>query len=86
MSWMWGGLARVRGALPPHSFKHPDSDMMSIFGNQQYSSAVGFGSRHGDIVNFAFCDGSVHGINIEIHLETLYQLAGYQDGGRPGNY
>ncbi|MFO0936816.1 MAG: DUF1559 domain-containing protein [Gemmataceae bacterium] len=39
-----------------------------------------FSSRHTGLVNFAMCDGSVHGINMNIDTYTLRVIAGMQDG------
>ncbi|MFO0935573.1 MAG: DUF1559 domain-containing protein [Gemmataceae bacterium] len=39
-----------------------------------------FSSRHTGLVNFANCDGSVHGIRLNIDTYTLRVIAGIQDG------
>jgi prepilin-type N-terminal cleavage/methylation domain-containing protein len=39
-----------------------------------------FGSAHDGIVNFAFCDGSVHGVLRSVDLNTLYAASGMSDG------
>ncbi len=83
MSWIWGGGGRVSGHLQPHKAEHPINDEIKIFGNSRQSSGIGFGSKHKDTVNFAFCDGSVHAISTDIDIETLYQLASMKDGGTP---
>jgi len=47
-----------------------------------------YGSRHNNsgIVNFLFCDGSVHGINSSINPNTYQYLAGKEDGNVVGDY
>jgi prepilin-type N-terminal cleavage/methylation domain-containing protein/prepilin-type processing-associated H-X9-DG protein len=39
-----------------------------------------FGSWHPGICNFVFCDGSVHGLKVNIDIETLRRLAIRNDG------
>jgi hypothetical protein len=39
-----------------------------------------FGSNHAGIVNFAFADGSLHGISIDIDPDTYHALSGIADG------
>ncbi len=45
-----------------------------------------FGSSHTSVVNFVFCDGSVHGLNTSVSGTTLGYLANIQDGQTPTNY
>jgi prepilin-type N-terminal cleavage/methylation domain-containing protein/prepilin-type processing-associated H-X9-DG protein len=45
-----------------------------------------FGSYHTSVVNFVFCDGSVHGLNTSVSGTTLGYLANIQDGQVPANY
>jgi prepilin-type N-terminal cleavage/methylation domain-containing protein/prepilin-type processing-associated H-X9-DG protein len=39
-----------------------------------------FGSVHDGVVNFAFCDGSVHGVLRSVDMNTLYYASGIMDG------
>jgi prepilin-type processing-associated H-X9-DG protein len=39
-----------------------------------------FGSGHTGVVNFAFADGAVHGISVDIDLENYHALSGIADG------
>jgi prepilin-type N-terminal cleavage/methylation domain-containing protein/prepilin-type processing-associated H-X9-DG protein len=39
-----------------------------------------FGSWHPGVCNFVFCDGSVHGLSVDIDIETLRRLAVRNDG------
>jgi prepilin-type N-terminal cleavage/methylation domain-containing protein/prepilin-type processing-associated H-X9-DG protein len=45
-----------------------------------------FGSCHPGVVNFVFCDGSVHGLSTSVDGITLGYLANIQDGQTPSNY
>ena len=45
-----------------------------------------FGSYHTGVVNFVFCDGSVHGLSTGINTTTLAYLANIRDGQVPGDY
>ncbi|HEY7157704.1 MAG TPA: DUF1559 domain-containing protein [Gemmataceae bacterium] len=45
-----------------------------------------FGSCHTSVVNFVFCDGSVHGLSTSVNSKTLGYLANIQDGQTPSNY
>ncbi len=45
-----------------------------------------FGSFHTNVVNFVFCDGSVHSLSTSINGITLGYLANIQDGQTPSNY
>ncbi len=45
-----------------------------------------FGSCHTSVVNFVFCDGSVHGLSTSVNGITLGYLANIQDGQTPSNY
>jgi prepilin-type N-terminal cleavage/methylation domain-containing protein/prepilin-type processing-associated H-X9-DG protein len=45
-----------------------------------------FGSNHTNVVNFVFCDGSVHGLSTSVDGKTLGYLANIQDGQTPSNY
>jgi prepilin-type N-terminal cleavage/methylation domain-containing protein len=45
-----------------------------------------FGSLHPGVVQFVFCDGSVHGLKGTTNLVTLGQLAEIDDGGTIGEY
>jgi prepilin-type N-terminal cleavage/methylation domain-containing protein len=50
-------------------------------GNDQYvGSANQFSSMHTNIINFAYADGSVHGIKPSIDFNTLMALSGFRDG------
>jgi len=39
-----------------------------------------FGSNHTNIINVAFCDGSVHSINTNVDFGTWVYLSGWKDG------
>jgi hypothetical protein len=46
-----------------------------------------FGSWHTSVVEFLFCDGSVHGLSTSVSTTTLQYLANRQDGQPiPGDY
>ena len=46
-----------------------------------------FGSEHlGNVINWAFADGSTHSISIDLNPDTLYQLSGRSDGEVLGEY
>jgi len=50
-------------------------------GNDNYVfSHDQFGSMHTNIINFAYADGSVHGIRPDIDFNTLMALSGFRDG------
>jgi prepilin-type processing-associated H-X9-DG protein len=50
-------------------------------GNDQWAKSPGqFGSMHTNIINFAYADGSVHGIKPSIDFNTLMALSGFRDG------
>jgi hypothetical protein len=50
-------------------------------GNDAYAGSYGkFGSMHTNIINFAYADGSVHGIKPSIDFNTLMALSGFRDG------
>jgi prepilin-type N-terminal cleavage/methylation domain-containing protein len=50
-------------------------------GNDQWSGGFAqFGSMHTNIINFAYADGSVHGIKPSIDFNTLMALSGFRDG------
>ena len=45
-----------------------------------------FGSSHSGVVQFVFCDGSVHTISVNVDPETLGRLANRKDGQVVGEY
>jgi prepilin-type processing-associated H-X9-DG protein len=45
-----------------------------------------FGSLHPGVIQFAFCDGSVHGLKGNIDLTTLGNLAEKDDGASIGEF
>jgi prepilin-type N-terminal cleavage/methylation domain-containing protein len=45
-----------------------------------------FGSLHPGVVQFVFCDGSVHGLKGQTSIVTLGQLSEIDDGGSIGDY
>ena len=50
-------------------------------GNDKYSGGYAqFDSMHTNIINFAYADGSVHGIKPSIDFNTLMALSGFRDG------
>jgi prepilin-type processing-associated H-X9-DG protein len=50
-------------------------------GNDQWAGGYAqFGSLHTGIINFAYADGSVHGISAAINFNTLMALSGFRDG------
>jgi len=77
-SWMCGmnytdsGISpspvQVTNNVPP-----PNND-------QWFFSWAQYGSMHTGIVNFAYADGSVHGIKPSIDFNTLMALSGFRDG------
>lgn len=80
-SWVWGGAGRISGLVGPHTGTHAlQEDHIGILGDGQFSSAVGFGSKHDGTVTFALCDGSVREISRDIDWQVLYQLAARADG------
>ena len=78
--WLLGGLARMRGAIPWMQETHPTHWHWRHLGNRENASAFGFGSKHPQIVNFAFGDGTVRGISRDVDWKVLYQIAGIADG------
>ena len=80
-SWEFGGLATIRGSIPWMLQTHTTNWEMRHLGSSTQSSAFGFGSKHSQVVNFAFGDGSVRSISRNIDWFTLYQLGGIADGG-----
>ncbi|MDB5389099.1 MAG: hypothetical protein JWM11_4745 [Planctomycetaceae bacterium] len=45
-----------------------------------------FSSQHVGIVQIAFCDGSVRGLNVNMNNNTYIYLSGMQDGTVVGDY
>lgn len=50
------------------------------------TTSLVFGSWHPQVVQFVFCDGSVHTLSVAIDLQTLDNLANIQDGNVLGIY
>ena len=86
MSWMWGGGVRVTGHLDLAADTHANDEEIKMIGNAQYSSGVGFGTKHDGFWLAAMCDGAVYKVNVELERETLYQLAAANDGGVPMDF
>ncbi len=61
---------------PPSDCAPPTQDQA---GNEG-PSGVAFGSAHFGLLNFGFCDGSVHAINYSVDLETFRRLCNRRDG------
>jgi hypothetical protein len=89
----WG--AGPGGATPPRGWTSPSwlgaydytqvglcpSPVQVTNGNDQWSGGFAqFGSMHTNIINFAYADGSVHGIKPSIDFNTLMALSGFRDG------
>lgn len=93
-TWFYGGGVAARGLvtflLPRDEDDPATTDILeqtiSQLGNARFSSGFGLGSKHPAGVNVAFADASIHNLNRAIFWETLYQLAGSNDGGTPLNY
>lgn len=79
-AFAFGGLARMRGAVPWMSHIHPTLWHVKPLGDSRYSSAFGFGSSHLHTCNFVFADGSVRTIRRDTDWMVLYQLTGMADG------
>jgi prepilin-type N-terminal cleavage/methylation domain-containing protein len=62
------------------AYCRPASDSSAVQGGGGYSNFMTAGSAHTSIFYCAFADGSVHGINYDIDLETLNRLANKSDG------
>jgi prepilin-type processing-associated H-X9-DG protein len=80
-TWVFGGLARGRGGLPWGKDRDENELGYLLFGDSRYSHPAGFGSMHGDGVNFAMGDGSIRSISRLIHFKVFYSLTGGFDGG-----
>lgn len=78
--WMFGGLARGRGNLPWGDDINPQQPEYLMFGDRLWAYPAGFGSMHPDIVNFAFCDGSVRSISRLTSVPAFYAMCGAFDG------
>ncbi len=81
-SWIWGGGARACGFFDYDKPTHDTHPEIQMLGDSQFSSGVGFGSRHKDLV-MATCDGATHAVHGDIDWTTLYEIAGMQDGASP---
>jgi len=72
-SWMCGFNYIDVGLCP--------SPVQVTNGNDQWAGGYAqFGSMHTNIINFAYADGSVHGIKPSIDFNTLVALNGFRDG------
>jgi len=72
-SWMSGYNFTNVGLCP--------SPVQVTNGNDQWAGGYAqFGSMHTNIINFAYADGSVHGIKPSIDFNTLIALSGFRDG------
>lgn len=79
-SWMFAAMARGRSDFSwksTHPIRNPG---LELFGDDWYSSYVGFGSTHPTIVTVALGDGSTQSITREIELQMWYALCGIADG------
>jgi hypothetical protein len=89
------GAGPGQGATPPRGWTCPSwmgaanytqvglspSPVKVTNGNDQWASSwAQFGSMHTNIINFAYADGSVHGIKPNIDFNTLMALSGFRDG------
>jgi prepilin-type N-terminal cleavage/methylation domain-containing protein/prepilin-type processing-associated H-X9-DG protein len=72
-SWMSGYNFTDVGLCP--------SPVQVTNGNDKWSGSwAQFGSMHTNVINFAYADGSVHGIKPSIDFNTLMALSGFRDG------
>jgi prepilin-type N-terminal cleavage/methylation domain-containing protein/prepilin-type processing-associated H-X9-DG protein len=72
-SWMCGFNYIDVGLCP--------SPVQVTNGNDQWAGGFAqFGSLHTNVINFAYADGSVHGIKPSIDFNTLVSLNGFRDG------
>jgi prepilin-type N-terminal cleavage/methylation domain-containing protein/prepilin-type processing-associated H-X9-DG protein len=71
-------------AIQPRDFRMTwmgAGDMPTAWGLTSNPDWYNFGSKHpGNIVNFVFADGSVHGLNVSISYDTFQSMAGMADG------
>jgi prepilin-type N-terminal cleavage/methylation domain-containing protein len=79
-SWMFGGLARGRGALAWQENIAPENPEFLLFGDSTWAHPGGFGSHHPSGVNFTLGDGSVRQLSRMTHHELMYNLSGIADG------
>lgn len=56
---------------------------IGMIGDHEFSSTVGFGSKHDGVIVFSNCDGAVHSIDRNLDAQVLRELAGMRDGGVP---
>jgi len=72
-AWMMGANFTDVGLCP--------SPVQVTNGIDQWAGGYAqFGSMHTNIINFAYADGSVHGIKPSIDFNTLMALSGFRDG------
>ena len=64
----------------------PDAPLATSLTFDEHGKSSVFGSYHPGICQFVFCDGSVHGLPININLEILGRLASRNDGEPIGDY
>jgi hypothetical protein len=72
---------RQPGLLRCYTWIASDS-MITYFGLDPDATSA-FASEHLSSVQFAFVDGSVHRVSLQIDLDSLYARSGKHDGGRP---
>lgn len=77
--WAFGGLARGRGE-PDWGQSHAFDFPYYIFGDWRYSSNNGFGSKHPEVVNVSFADGSIKSVGRAVNVWAWYGMCGIQDG------
>jgi prepilin-type N-terminal cleavage/methylation domain-containing protein len=51
-----------------------------------FNTCTNFGSAHPGVVQFAFCDGSIHTVTVDMDLEVLRRLMHRSDGEVLGNF
>ncbi len=62
------------------AYCRPTSDSGAVKGGGGYSEFMTAGSAHTSVFYCAFADGSVHGINYDVDLESFNRLANKSDG------